>query len=174
MMSRQRRAISARPVFQNYALYPHMTIRENMEFALSLKKVPKPQIDAKVMRAAEILGLKDLLTRYPRQLVRRSAPARLPWAARSSVTRRSFCSTSRFRDLDAKLRVQMRAEIKALHQRLKTTTVYVTHDQVEAMTYWRTASWSCARVSSSKLARRLSSMTIPLISLLHSSSAHRP
>ena len=120
-------------VFQNYALYPHMTIRENMEFALSLKKVPKPQIDAKVMRAAEILGLKDLLARYPRQL---SGGQRQRVAMGRAIVRdpKVFLFDEPLSNLDAKLRVQMRAEIKALHQRLKTTTVYVTHDQVEAMT----------------------------------------
>ncbi|NEI69227.1 sn-glycerol-3-phosphate ABC transporter ATP-binding protein UgpC [Rhizobium lusitanum] len=120
-------------VFQNYALYPHMTIRENMEFALSLKKVPKPEIDGKVMRAAEILGLQDLLTRYPRQL---SGGQRQRVAMGRAIVRdpKVFLFDEPLSNLDAKLRVQMRAEIKALHQRLKTTTVYVTHDQVEAMT----------------------------------------
>jgi multiple sugar transport system ATP-binding protein len=120
-------------VFQNYALYPHMTIRQNMEFALSLKKVPKPEIDAKVMRAAEILGLKDLLERFPRQL---SGGQRQRVAMGRAIVRdpKVFLFDEPLSNLDAKLRVQMRAEIKALHQRLKTTTVYVTHDQVEAMT----------------------------------------
>jgi multiple sugar transport system ATP-binding protein len=120
-------------VFQNYALYPHMTIRENMEFALQLKKVPKAEIDGKVMRAAEILGLQDLLARYPRQL---SGGQRQRVAMGRAIVRdpKVFLFDEPLSNLDAKLRVQMRAEIKALHQRLKTTTVYVTHDQVEAMT----------------------------------------
>jgi multiple sugar transport system ATP-binding protein len=120
-------------VFQNYALYPHMTIRENMEFALSLKKTPKAEIEAKVMRAADILGLKELLERYPRQL---SGGQRQRVAMGRAIVRdpKVFLFDEPLSNLDAKLRVQMRGEIKALHQRLKTTTVYVTHDQVEAMT----------------------------------------
>ena len=120
-------------VFQNYALYPHMTIRENMEFALSLKKTPKSDIDAKVARAAQILGLQDLLDRYPRQL---SGGQRQRVAMGRAIVRdpKVFLFDEPLSNLDAKLRVQMRSEIKALHQRLKTTTVYVTHDQVEAMT----------------------------------------
>lgn len=120
-------------VFQNYALYPHMTIRENMEFALSLKKVPKAEIDTKVKRAADILGLGELLARYPRQL---SGGQRQRVAMGRAIVRdpKVFLFDEPLSNLDAKLRVQMRAEIKALHQRLKTTTVYVTHDQVEAMT----------------------------------------
>jgi len=120
-------------VFQNYALYPHMTIRENMEFALSLKKTPKAEIDAKVTRAADILGLRELLDRYPRQL---SGGQRQRVAMGRAIVRdpKVFLFDEPLSNLDAKLRVQMRGEIKALHQRLKTTTVYVTHDQVEAMT----------------------------------------
>jgi multiple sugar transport system ATP-binding protein len=120
-------------VFQNYALYPHMTIRENMEFALTLKKVPKSDIDEKVKRAADILGLTDLLSRYPRQL---SGGQRQRVAMGRAIVRdpKVFLFDEPLSNLDAKLRVQMRGEIKALHQRLKTTTVYVTHDQVEAMT----------------------------------------
>jgi len=120
-------------VFQNYALYPHMTIRENMEFALQLKKVAKSEIDEKVLRAADILGLRELLSRYPRQL---SGGQRQRVAMGRAIVRdpKVFLFDEPLSNLDAKLRVQMRAEIKALHQRLKTTTVYVTHDQVEAMT----------------------------------------
>jgi multiple sugar transport system ATP-binding protein len=120
-------------VFQNYALYPHMTIRENMAFALSLKKTPEAEINAKVERAADILGLKDLLGRYPRQL---SGGQRQRVAMGRAIVRdpKVFLFDEPLSNLDAKLRVQMRGEIKALHQRLKTTTVYVTHDQVEAMT----------------------------------------
>src|ERR1700712_1886313 len=120
-------------VFQNYALYPHMTIRENMAFALSLKKTPEAEINVKVERAADILGLKDLLGRYPRQL---SGGQRQRVAMGRAIVRdpKVFLFDEPLSNLDAKLRVQMRGEIKALHQRLKTTTVYVTHDQVEAMT----------------------------------------
>ncbi|RUZ71677.1 sn-glycerol-3-phosphate ABC transporter ATP-binding protein UgpC, partial [Mesorhizobium sp. M7A.F.Ca.US.003.02.2.1] len=120
-------------VFQNYALYPHMTVRENMAFALTLKKIDKSEIDAKIARAATILGLQDLLDRYPRQL---SGGQRQRVAMGRAIVRdpKVFLFDEPLSNLDAKLRVQMRAEIKALHQRLGTTIVYVTHDQVEAMT----------------------------------------
>lgn len=120
-------------VFQNYALYPHMTVRENMTFALSLKKVSAAEIQTKVTHAAGILGLNDLLDRYPRQL---SGGQRQRVAMGRAIVRdpKVFLFDEPLSNLDAKLRVQMRGEIKALHQRLKTTTVYVTHDQVEAMT----------------------------------------
>jgi multiple sugar transport system ATP-binding protein len=120
-------------VFQNYALYPHMTVRENMAFALTLKKTDKRAIDEKIMRAATILGLQDLLERYPRQL---SGGQRQRVAMGRAIVRdpKVFLFDEPLSNLDAKLRVQMRTEIKALHQRLGTTIVYVTHDQVEAMT----------------------------------------
>ncbi|OHV68945.1 sugar ABC transporter ATP-binding protein [Mesorhizobium sp. LCM 4577] len=120
-------------VFQNYALYPHMTVAENMAFSLMLKGVPKAEIDAGVKRAAEILGLVPLLSRYPRQL---SGGQRQRVAMGRAIVRNPqvFLFDEPLSNLDAKLRVQMRAEIKELHQRLKTTTVYVTHDQIEAMT----------------------------------------
>ena len=120
-------------VFQNYALYPHMTVRENMAFALTLKKTNKSEIDAKIARAATILGLQDLLDRYPRQL---SGGQRQRVAMGRAIVRdpKVFLFDEPLSNLDAKLRVQMRTEIKALHQRLGTTIVYVTHDQVEAMT----------------------------------------
>ena len=120
-------------VFQNYALYPHMTVRENMAFALTLKKTDKSEIGAKIMRAATILGLQDLLERYPRQL---SGGQRQRVAMGRAIVRdpKVFLFDEPLSNLDAKLRVQMRTEIKALHQRLQTTIVYVTHDQVEAMT----------------------------------------
>ena len=120
-------------VFQNYALYPHMTVAENMGFSLKLKGVPRPRSGAKVDRAARILDLDRLLDRR-----RTSSPVASAsvsrWVGPSCATRRSSCSMSRSSNLDAKLRVQMRTEIKALHQRLRTTIVYVTHDQIEAMT----------------------------------------
>ncbi|MBZ9848830.1 sn-glycerol-3-phosphate ABC transporter ATP-binding protein UgpC [Mesorhizobium sp. CA14] len=120
-------------VFQNYALYPHMTVAENMAFSLMLKGVPKAESDAGVKRAAEILGLVPLLSRYPRQL---SGGQRQRVAMGRAIVRNPqvFLFDEPLSNLDAKLRVQMRAEIKELHQRLKTTTVYVTHDQIEAMT----------------------------------------
>ena len=120
-------------VFQNYALYPHMTVRENMAFSLMLKGTPKPDVDARVQKAAEILGLTALLSRYPRQL---SGGQRQRVAMGRAIVRdpQVFLFDEPLSNLDAKLRVQMRAEIKELHQRLKTTAIYVTHDQIEAMT----------------------------------------
>ena len=120
-------------VFQNYALYPHMTVRDNMAFSLSLAKVPKASIDQQVQRAAQILGLAPYLNRYPRQL---SGGQRQRVAMGRAIVRdpQVFLFDEPLSNLDAKLRVAMRAEIKELHQRLATTTVYVTHDQIEAMT----------------------------------------
>ena len=120
-------------VFQNYALYPHLTVAENMAFSLTLKGAPKAEIEARVRPAAEILGLTDLLDRYPRQL---SGGQRQRVAMGRAIVRdpQVFLFDEPLSNLDAKLRVSMRAEIKNLHQRLKTTTVYVTHDQIEAMT----------------------------------------
>src|SRR6516225_7204583 len=120
-------------VFQNYALYPHMTVRDNMAFSLSLAKVPKGTIDQQVQRAAQILGLSQYLNRYPRQL---SGGQRQRVAMGRAIVRNPqvFLFDEPLSNLDAKLRVAMRAEIKELHQRLTTTTVYVTHDQIEAMT----------------------------------------
>jgi multiple sugar transport system ATP-binding protein len=120
-------------VFQNYALYPHMTVADNMAFSLKLKKAPRKEIAAKVGKAADILGLTSLLDRYPRQL---SGGQRQRVAMGRAIVRdpQVFLFDEPLSNLDAKLRVQMRSEIKSLHQRLKTTTIYVTHDQVEAMT----------------------------------------
>ncbi|MEZ5926753.1 MAG: sn-glycerol-3-phosphate ABC transporter ATP-binding protein UgpC [Hyphomicrobiaceae bacterium] len=120
-------------VFQNYALYPHKTVASNMGFALKLRGTPKAEIDSRVRRAAEILDLMPYLDRYPRQL---SGGQRQRVAMGRAIVRDPsvFLFDEPLSNLDAKLRVQMRAEIKELHQRLKTTTVYVTHDQVEAMT----------------------------------------
>ena len=120
-------------VFQNYALYPHMTVAQNLAFSLSLRKAPAAQIKAKVERAAGILGLMPLLERHPRQL---SGGQRQRVAMGRAIVRdpKVFLFDEPLSNLDAQLRVQMRTEIKTLHQRLKTTTVYVTHDQVEAMT----------------------------------------
>jgi multiple sugar transport system ATP-binding protein len=120
-------------VFQNYALYPHMTVAENMAFSLKMKGASRKEILNKVDRAAEILGLGSLLARYPRQL---SGGQRQRVAMGRAIVRdpQVFLFDEPLSNLDAKLRVSMRSEIKALHQRLKTTTIYVTHDQVEAMT----------------------------------------
>jgi multiple sugar transport system ATP-binding protein len=120
-------------VFQNYALYPHMTVAQNMGFSLRLKRAPKHEFDAAVKRAAEILGLTDLLDRYPGQL---SGGQRQRVAMGRAIVRSPsvFLFDEPLSNLDAKLRVQMRLEIKALHARLQTTTLYVTHDQIEAMT----------------------------------------
>jgi multiple sugar transport system ATP-binding protein len=120
-------------VFQNYALYPHMTVAENMAFSLTLAGASKADKTREVERAADILGLKPLLSRYPRAL---SGGQRQRVAMGRSIVRnpKVFLFDEPLSNLDAKLRVAMRAEIKALHHRLKTTTVYVTHDQVEAMT----------------------------------------
>jgi len=120
-------------VFQNYALYPHMTVAENMAFSMMLKNAAKDEIDSRVTRAAEILGLIPLLSRYPRQL---SGGQRQRVAMGRAIVRdpQVFLFDEPLSNLDAKLRVAMRAEIKELHQRLKTTTIYVTHDQIEAMT----------------------------------------
>jgi multiple sugar transport system ATP-binding protein len=120
-------------VFQNYALYPHMTVRENMSFSLMLAKLDRSAIEAKVGRAAEILGLTQLLERYPRQL---SGGQRQRVAMGRAIVRdpQVFLYDEPLSNLDAKLRVAMRTELKELHQRLKTTSIYVTHDQIEAMT----------------------------------------
>jgi multiple sugar transport system ATP-binding protein len=120
-------------VFQNYALYPHMRVAQNMGFSLRLGGVAKDEIAKRVGRAAEILGLMPLLRRYPRQL---SGGQRQRVAMGRSIVRdpRVFLFDEPLSNLDAQLRVKMRTEIKELHQRLKTTTIYVTHDQIEAMT----------------------------------------
>ncbi|MFK0207232.1 ABC transporter ATP-binding protein [Agrobacterium sp. NPDC090283] len=120
-------------VFQSYALYPHMTVRDNMAFSLKLKGASAAEITDKVQRAAQILGLEQLVSRYPKQL---SGGQRQRVAMGRAIVRdpQVFLFDEPLSNLDAKLRVQMRSEIKELHQRLGTTTVYVTHDQVEAMT----------------------------------------
>jgi multiple sugar transport system ATP-binding protein len=120
-------------VFQSYALYPHMTVEANMGFSLRLAKAPKEEIKGRVREAAQILGLEHLLDRYPRNL---SGGQRQRVAMGRAIVRQPqvFLFDEPLSNLDAKLRVQMRSEIKQLHQRLKTTIVYVTHDQIEAMT----------------------------------------
>lgn len=120
-------------VFQSYALYPHMSVYDNMAFGLKLRKYPKDQIEERVQNAAEILGITTLLERKPRQL---SGGQRQRVALGRAIVRdpQVFLLDEPLSNLDAKLRVQTRAEITKLHQRLETTFIYVTHDQVEAMT----------------------------------------
>jgi multiple sugar transport system ATP-binding protein len=120
-------------VFQNYALYPHMSVFDNMAFGLKMRKFPKPEIQKRVQDAADILGIQELLNRKPRQL---SGGQRQRVAVGRAIVRRPqvFLFDEPLSNLDAKLRVQMRVELKRLHQRLETTAIYVTHDQVEAMT----------------------------------------
>ncbi len=120
-------------VFQNYALYPHMSVYDNMAFGLRLRKYPRAEIDRRVKGTGEMLGIQDLLHRKPKQL---SGGQRQRVALGRAIVREPqvFLMDEPLSNLDAKLRVQTRAEIKKLHARLQTTTVYVTHDQVEAMT----------------------------------------
>jgi len=120
-------------VFQNYALYPHMTVYDNMAFGLKMRKYPRAEIDERVREAADILGLEDLLERKPKAL---SGGQRQRVAVGRAIVRKPkvFLFDEPLSNLDAKLRVQMRAEISRLHQKLGATMIYVTHDQVEAMT----------------------------------------
>ena len=120
-------------VFQNYALYPHMTVYKNMAFGLKLRKYPKDEIDRRVRDAAQILGITELLDRKPKAL---SGGQRQRVAVGRAIVRKPqvFLFDEPLSNLDAKMRVQMRTELSKLHQRLKTTMIYVTHDQVEAMT----------------------------------------
>jgi multiple sugar transport system ATP-binding protein len=120
-------------VFQNYALYPHMTIHQNLEFGLRIRSTPQPEIDRLIAEAAEILGISQLLERKPKEL---SGGQRQRVALGRAIVRKPsvFLFDEPLSNLDAKLRVQMRSEIKKLQQRLQTTTIYVTHDQIEAMT----------------------------------------
>src|SRR4051794_21209383 len=120
-------------VFQSYALYPHMTVRENLEFGLKIRKTPRAEMNSRVQEAAEILGITEFLERKPKQL---SGGQRQRVAVGRAIVRKPsvFLFDEPLSNLDAKLRVQMRAEISKLQKTLKTTTVYVTHDQIEAMT----------------------------------------
>src|ERR687884_59310 len=120
-------------VFQNYALYPHMNVYDNMAFGLKLRKFAKADIARRVQEAADILGIQDMLKRKPRQL---SGGQRQRVALGRAIVRHPqvFLFDEPLSNLDAKLRVQMRGELKRLHQRIETTAIYVTHDQVEAMT----------------------------------------
>ena len=120
-------------VFQDYALYPHMSVRRNMEFPLLMRKMPKEEIDSRIAEAADILGITDYLDRKPRAL---SGGQRQRVALGRAIVRKPkvFLFDEPLSNLDAKLRVKMRAEISQLHHKLKTTMIYVTHDQTEAMT----------------------------------------
>jgi multiple sugar transport system ATP-binding protein len=120
-------------VFQSYALYPHMTVYDNMAFGLKLRKTPKQEIKRRVQEAAEILGIQEMLSRKPRQL---SGGQRQRVALGRAIVRepKVFLFDEPLSNLDAKLRIAMRSEITKLHQRLQTTFIYVTHDQIEAMT----------------------------------------
>ncbi len=120
-------------VFQNYALYPHMSVADNMAFGLKLRKFSKSEIEERVKRAAQILDIEPLLARFPRQL---SGGQRQRVAMGRAIVRNPqvFLFDEPLSNLDAKLRVQMRGEIRELHQKLRTTSIYVTHDQIEAMT----------------------------------------
>src|ERR671925_775394 len=120
-------------VFQNYALYPHMTVYKNMAFALKLRRTPRDEIDRRVKAAADILGIGDLLARKPKQL---SGGQRQRVAVGRAIVRQPevFLFDEPLSNLDAKLRVQMRSELIKLHYQLEATMIYVTHDQVEAMT----------------------------------------
>lgn len=120
-------------VFQSYALYPHMTVRENIAFGLKMRKVPKAEIEKKVQNAAEILNLGEYLDKKPREL---SGGQRQRVALGRAIVRnpKVFLMDEPLSNLDAKLRVQMRSEIKKLHEKLQTTFIYVTHDQTEALT----------------------------------------
>jgi len=120
-------------VFQNYALYPHMTVRRNMAFGLKLRKIPKPEIEKRVQSAAQTLGIVELLDRKPSAL---SGGQRQRVALGRAIVRKpaAFLFDEPLSNLDTKLRIETRSELKRLHQQLKTTTIYVTHDQEEAMT----------------------------------------
>ncbi len=120
-------------VFQNYALYPHMTVFENMAFGLKVRKLPKSEIEQRVLNAADILGLEDFVNRKPRQL---SGGQRQRVALGRAIVRnpKLFLFDEPLSNLDAKLRVQMRGELSRLHKALEATIIYVTHDQIEAMT----------------------------------------
>ena len=158
-------------VFQNYALYPHMSVYDNMAFGLKMRKFDKAEIAKRVKEAAEILGIQELLKRKPRQL---SGGQRQRVALGRAIVRHPqvFLFDEPLSNLDAKLRVQMRVELKKLHERLGTTAIYVTHDQVEAMTL-ATASSSCATAGCSRSATRWNSTTSRPTALSPASSARR-
>ena len=146
-------------VFQNYALYPHMTVKENMAFALRLSHMPKKEIEERVHETAEILGIGDFLHKKPAHL---SGGQKQRVAMGRAMVRQPkvFLFDEPLSNLDAQLRVKMRSEISLLHRRLKATVLYVTHDQVEAMTL-AIASPSSTAVGSSRSAPRCRSITSP-------------
>ena len=156
-------------VFQSYALYPNMNVRRNLSFGLETRKVARPAIDKRIQQVAEILQIQDLLDRKPSQL---SGGQRQRVAMGRAIARdpRIFLFDEPLSNLDAKLRVEMRTEIKKLHQRLGTTIVYVTHDQIEAMS--RAAS-ACRSCSSNSTPQAGSTATRPIVSW-RASSVHRP
>jgi len=159
-------------VFQNYALYPHMTVFDNMAFGLKLRHVPKNEVKKRVQDAAEILGLGQLLNRKPKEL---SGGQRQRVALGRAIVREAqvFLLDEPLSNLDAKLRVQTRSEIIKIHQRVQTTFVYVTHDQTEAMTMGDRIAVLNAGISS-RAVRRRNSTIIPPICLWPASSALRP
>ena len=159
-------------VFQSYALYPHMSVRENLAFGSSCARCPRPRSSAGVNEAAETIELSNLLDRKPKQL---SGGQRQRVALGRAIVREPavFLMDEPLSNLDAKLRVQTRAEIARLHQRLKTTIIYVTHDQVEAMTMGAPHRGHERRASSSSSARRRSSTTPRPTSSWPASSAAR-
>ena len=159
-------------VFQNYALYPHMNVFDNMAFGLKLRKVPRPEIQRRVKDAADILGLGELLHRKPKEL---SGGQRQRVALGRAIVRepKVFLMDEPLSNLDAKLRVQTRAELIKLHRRLGITTIYVTHDQTEAMTM-ATASRCSTTARCSRWTRRWCCSTIPRTCSWRGSSAARP
>jgi multiple sugar transport system ATP-binding protein len=135
-------------VFQNYALYPHMTVRDNMAFSMLLAKRPRAEIDdASTRPPRHPRPGTDLLDRYPAPALRRPAASAWRWAAASCAIRRSSSFDEPLSNLDAKLRVAMRTELKELHQRLKTTSIYVTARPDRGHDRWPTRSWGCATAS---------------------------
>ena len=159
-------------VFQNYALYPHMSVRDNMGFALKLRKLDQSEIDKKVSEAARILDLEQHLDRKPANL---SGGQRQRVAMGRAIVRdpAAFLMDEPLSNLDAKLRVQMRTEVSRIQDRLGTTTVYVTHDQTEAHDARRPRGGHARRASSSRWARRWSSTTSPTTCSWPASSAPR-
>ena len=159
-------------VFQNYALYPHMTVEQNLGFGLKLRKTPKDEQRRRVEDVARILGLDPLLHRKPAEL---SGGQRQRVAMGRAMVREplAFLMDEPLSNLDAKLRVQMRAAARALHERLGTTTVYVTHDQVEAMTLGRAGGGPARRGPPAGATRRRTSTTTPRTCSWPRSSARR-
>ena len=152
-------------VFQSYALYPHLSVFDNMAFGLKLRRVPKEDIKRRVEKAAQTLGITELLNRKPRQL---SGGQRQRVAVGRAIVRepKVFLFDEPLSNLDAKLRVQMRAEISKIHQQLQTTFIYVTHDQMEAMTMATRIAVITRASCSSWIHRRTSTIVLPICSWL--------